>query len=225
MVACSGGGARKKRFFLCGSMSKIVFMLVVFSCLGGSFHAEAATYYVTPDGGGAKDGASWTNAYGETQFITALQNAPSGSEFWVASGVYRPSIGAVNQDVSFVLKSGVALYGGFDGSETTRNARNWESNVTVLTGDLAKDDTTDINGVTAVYTDIAGTNSRTVVTGSGTDSTAILNGFTVCGGAEGTFDNEIGGYYCGIWRRDLQQKFRQPHRSQLHLEEKQYVER
>ncbi len=196
MVAYCGGSALKKRVFPCGFMRVIFLALAVLMFLVNSFHAEASTYYVTQNGGGTKNGTSWTNAYGEAQFITALQNAPSGSEFWVASGAYRPTE-AVNRDISFVLKSGVALYGGFDGSETTRNARNWESNVTVLTGDLQKNDSTDTNGVTAIYTDIAGTNSRTVVTGSGTDSTAILDGFTVCGGAEGTLDNEMGGYYCG----------------------------
>ncbi len=157
-----------------------------------SAEAFAVRYYVTQNGGGTKSGASWGNALGEAEFITALQNASGGDEFWVAAGAYRPSLTA-NRCVSFVLKNGVALYGGFDGTETALAARDWRNNVTVLTGDLeGDDDVTNVNGITESFLNIAGSNSETVVTGSGTDATAVLDGFTVCGGDGGTDDSGAG---------------------------------
>jgi hypothetical protein len=95
---------------------------------------------------------------------------------------------------TFTLKNGVALYGGFAGTETTRGGRNWKTNVTVLTGDLANDDAGKVNGVTVSAGQIVGTNSWTVVTGSGTTSATVLDGFTVTAGSGGTGGNGGGMY-------------------------------
>jgi len=75
---------------------------------------------------------------------------------------------ARNQTVSFSLKNGVAIYGGFVGTETALNQRNPTSHVTILSGDI---------GTAGNASD----NSYHVVTGIGTDSTAVLDGFTVHG--------------------------------------------
>jgi hypothetical protein len=47
----------------------------------------------------------------------ALAHAVSGDQIWVAMGTYTPTTGT-NQSVSFLLKNGVAIYGGFAGGET-----------------------------------------------------------------------------------------------------------
>ena len=164
--------------------------------------ADGTRWYVTQNGGTVtKDGTSWATAYGEAEFPAAIQSAQDGDEIWVAEGIYRPvipadttNITADEKSATFQLKSGVALYGGFTGDETTRDARDWENNLTVLTGDLAGDDTkAALNGGVTVSADyIVGTNSGTVVIGSGTDDTAVLDGFTLCGGNQGTFG---GGMY------------------------------
>ena len=82
--------------------------------------AEAAVRYVTQGGGGSKNGTSWTNAYDEAAFPAAIQSAAAGDEIWVKTGVYRPSTNDATK--SFVLKNGVALYGGFAGAETSSAA-------------------------------------------------------------------------------------------------------
>jgi hypothetical protein len=72
--------------------------------------------YVNAAATGANSGASWTDAYPTLQ--QALDAATSGSEIWVAAGVYIPSQRTDPADpltVTFALKNGVAIYGGFNG--------------------------------------------------------------------------------------------------------------
>src|SRR5512134_3734972 len=130
------------------------------------------------------DGTSWTcdsweNACG---LQTALAAATAGDEIWVKAGLYRPATDTRFLDATFQLKEGVALYGGFTGMETTRDQRDWETHITVLSGDLGGDDTTDPNGVVTDTVNIVGTNAYHVVTGSGVDTTTILDGFVITAG-------------------------------------------
>jgi hypothetical protein len=127
--------------------------------------AQAATVIrVKPDGSASFPcGDSWANA---CELQTALTNASAGDEIWTAAGTYKPGI---SREDTFQLVNGVALYGGFAGTETSREQRDWEANLTVLSGEI---------GVEADSSD----NSIHVVTGSGVDSTAILDGFTITGG-------------------------------------------
>ncbi|GAB4527828.1 MAG: hypothetical protein Fur0018_13680 [Anaerolineales bacterium] len=109
------------------------------------------------------------------------------SEIWVAAGVYYPDEGAGQTNdapaSTFTLQNGVAIYGGFAGTETALSQRDVAANVTVLSGDLAQDDTnTDGDNIAETTADIQGSNAYHVVTGSGTDNTAVLDGFTVTAG-------------------------------------------
>lgn len=90
---------------------------------------------------------------------------------------------------TFLLKSGVALYGGFSGDETARSQRDPAANVTILSGDLLDNDGAGfINYEDNVYH---------AVTGSGADATAILDGFTIRGGdADGEHPHDRGGGIC-----------------------------
>ncbi len=141
--------------------------------------------YVTQGGAGSRNGDGWANAYGEAEFPAAILSAGAGDEFWVAKGAYRPVIPAgvpTSDDMkaSFVLKDGVAFYGGFAGAETVSADRNPAANVTVLTGDLMNDDTNKVNGVTLSADRIVGTNSLCVVRASDDIGAAtVLDGFSV----------------------------------------------
>lgn len=101
-------------------------------------------WYVTPDGAGRRDGMGWVNAFDNLQ--AAIDRAASGDEIWVKEGTYRPTRlldSLVTQDPrtrSFILKGGVSMFGGFNGTETNLAARNVALRRTILSGDLAGND-------------------------------------------------------------------------------------
>ncbi len=146
------------------------------------FFGSTSIIYVKADANGLNDGTSWDNAYTDLQ--TALSVAAQGDEIWVAAGTYKPTSGT-DRTISFPLKDGVALYGGFNGTENLRDQRDWEINVVILSGDLSDNDNDNIHPDEPTRAD----NSYhvIVITGSGTAGTAILDGFLISdGNANGT---------------------------------------
>ena len=136
--------------------------------------------YVRAGATGAGDGTSWADAFPELR--QALQAALPPAEVWVAAGDYMPTGGA-DRTAAFRLVSGIALYGGFGGFESQRDERNWQANETVLSGEI--NDPTEVDD-----------NACHVVVGSGVDSTAVLDGFTVRGGyARSCVASRGGGLY------------------------------
>jgi predicted outer membrane repeat protein len=173
--------------------------------LGYPLVAQAATViYVDADAIGLGNGSSWEDAYPDLQ--TALSVAASSDEIWVAEGIYYPDegFGQTNDDIvsTFVLTDGVALYGGFDpGSGVDEMAeRDWETNVTVLSGDIDHEtnpDATDPHGVVTDTANIAGNNAYHVVYSDNVTDTALVDGFFITAGqANGSLpDNQGGGMY------------------------------
>jgi hypothetical protein len=143
--------------------------------------AEPPVRLVIP--GGATSGAcvDWATA---CDLSYALNGAAYGNELWVKAGTYKPTTGS-DRSTTFQLKNGVSIYGGFAGTEGAREQRSWSTNVTILSGDIG----TSGNNNDNVYH---------VVTGSGTDNTALLDGFTVTGGNANSAsnpDDQGGGMY------------------------------
>jgi hypothetical protein len=145
--------------------------------LVASPHTLAATRYVDASlASGANDGTSWANAYqGAGGLAIALAAAIASDQIWVAQGAYKPTLTAT-RTISFNLKSGVEIYGGFAGGETTLDQRDFNAHVTILTGDLLGND-----GPPGSFTNNAD-NSHHVVNGAGANSTAILDGFSITAG-------------------------------------------
>jgi predicted outer membrane repeat protein len=134
--------------------------------LSGVVHANGGTVlYVQPSGLDSGGCNSWGNA---CTLQYALGLAVSGDEIWVSAGTYHPT-GGTDRSISFGLISGVGVYGGFNGTESAREDRDPSANVTILSGDI---------GTIGNSAD----NSYHVVTGSGTDVTAVLDGFTITKG-------------------------------------------
>ncbi len=111
--------------------SRLMAAMAIF-CAAGTSTAFAAVIYVNAAASGSNNGSSWTNAY--TSLQTALGAANASDELWVAAGTYKPH--ASDRTVSFAMKNGVGIYGGFLGTETQRSQRDPEAHVTTLSGDI-----------------------------------------------------------------------------------------
>ena len=116
--------------------------------------------YVDRQATGANIGTDWRNAYTNLQSALARAAAGCGAEIWVARETYDPGRSA---EATFAIPDGVSVYGGFLGTEASRDQRHPDRYKTILTGAAE----TERNG--------------TVVTmGDGT----ILDGFTVTGAVD-----------------------------------------
>ena len=123
--------------------------------------------FVDADATGSGAGTSWADA--ATSLRLGFGIACGGvEEIWVAEGTYAPTDGD-DLSATFRLSSGIAVYGGFEGIETGRSQRRPGEHPTILSGQILGN-----GGPVGCYH---------VVTGSGTDSTAVLDGFIVEGGA------------------------------------------
>ena len=156
--------------------------------------ADPTVIYVDADADGFVTGLTWTDAY--TTLEDALTAAVAGNEIWVAEGVYYPT-NTTGPTARFALKAGVAIYGGFAATEELRTERDWEAHITVLSGDLDGNDTTDANFLVTDTANITGTNSyRVVHVGSAITASAVLDGFYITGGsATGTTQHSGAGMY------------------------------
>jgi SprB repeat len=137
---------------------------------------DARTWYVKTNGSGT-DGSSWATA---VTMNYALTTAVATDVIWVAGGVYKPDAAGVAGDrtLSFMLKSGVNLYGSFAGTEMTlaeRTVAVVAANPTILSGDL---DANDVQGDVPSHA----LNSLHIVVANALTSAARLDGFTVKGG-------------------------------------------
>lgn len=151
--------------------------------------------YVDQAATGVNTGTSWEDALIDLEAAFCYTQLDIGiTEVWVARGTYTPSDGDnFSRAASFRLANGVALYGGFAGTETSLDQRDLgnPANRTIMSGDLFGDDEPGFIN----YWD----NSYHVLLGCDTDATAILDGFTITGGyADGSgCDNSGAGMYSG----------------------------
>ncbi len=173
---------------------------------------EPDVLYVDEDAAGeTHDGLSWTTAYTNVQ--DALDRTQAHSmydyEIWVAEGVYYPDAGAGHtadsESESFTIShNNVQLYGGFAGWENARDQRDWETHVTILSGDIDGNDANlDGNHIAETWQVITGNNADHVlwldgVTHENITAETIIDGFTITAGqADGDYPNERGGgLYC-----------------------------
>lgn len=137
----------------------------------------------------AGTGLSWETAFSELQTALHLTEA---CEIWVAAGTYKPTPNPDDRFTSFrIVHDGIRLYGGFAGSETSRDERNWAVNETILSGDINDSGVLDNNAIHVVFVDGEAQGNITADT--------VINGFTITGGqtASGVFPNFVGGgLYC-----------------------------
>jgi predicted outer membrane repeat protein len=134
--------------------------------------------YVDARASGIEDGWSWVDAF--TKLQDALQVAAGYSEvkeIHVAQGIYKPANPfSGDREATFQIVSGVAVKGGYAGlGAPDPNARDIEIYRTTLSGDINGDDGPNFTNNEE--------NSQSVVYSNKTDSTAVLDGFTITAGS------------------------------------------
>ncbi|SFF36020.1 choice-of-anchor Q domain-containing protein [Spirosoma endophyticum] len=113
--------------------------------------------------GGTGNGSSWATAAGDLQ---AVINAKGTQQVYVAGGRYTSSASSG----SFTMKSGVAIFGGFN-PDTPENSPANRASVNPLTGPPSSSTLT-----------IAGSTTTNVMSNTGVTATAVLDGFVITGG-------------------------------------------
>lgn len=144
--------------------TKRIFICILLCCMR-SFFVQATVFYVTPSGAGSMNGSSWTNAAPAANLQSMINAAIASDAVWVACGTYLPTTGT-NRAVSFSMKTGVAVYGGFQGIEITLGDRDLSCGpCSVLSGEIGAPGISD--------------NSYKVVSNQLLDSTAVIDGFVI----------------------------------------------
>jgi parallel beta-helix repeat protein len=147
------------------SLNRNFLLGLFFSAVSLLAPASANVVFVSPSGNDANSGLSWVQA--KQTVAAGLNTAVSGDEVWVAAGTYSERI---------TLKIGVALYGGFVGTEANLGGRAWKANVTILDGQ---------------------NNGNVVTSPYGATATTRIDGFTIRNGTGiGGLDLYGGGIYC-----------------------------
>ena len=126
---------------------------------------EPMIRYVNASAPAGGNGRSWATAFQE---VSSAINwwAAAGDEIWVASGTYYESL--------VILEDNVALFGGFAGTETARDRRDWMVYPTILNA-------SGLGSCVVAIEDIDGT---------------IVDGFTMTGGAVTGSLSDYGGGLC-----------------------------
>ena len=104
----------------------LVFLCMFISSMSLLTMAQAAVWCIKTDGtdpGDCSGGQSWGTAFQTIE--KGIECASPGDEIWVKMGTYKPGL-------SLYVDKDISIYGGFDGEESERDERNWESNETIV---------------------------------------------------------------------------------------------
>ncbi len=167
--------------------NKILILLpsIIFLSLPKSILAQII--YVKQNGTG--DGTSWQRPIGT--LTNALGKVKSGGQIWVAQGTYTPTTCAPctqnDRKISFIIPDSVRVFGGFLGTETQLQQRDFLKNTTTLSGDIDGDGKLDRNSMRLVYTLNVGSSTTldgfTVANANANDSTVASGEYFSTGSA------------------------------------------
>ncbi|HPO61758.1 MAG TPA: choice-of-anchor Q domain-containing protein [Candidatus Kapabacteria bacterium] len=136
---------------------------------------ERMIIFVDTSKSDGNSGFSWTNA--KKTFQAALDLATEGAQIWVKAGTYKPTsaynLTNTSRFYHFRMKNGVAIYGGFAGTEDPATfdlaTRDFTAHPTILSGDIGT-----IGDITDNCYHVFYHPSSLAL-----NSTAVLDGFTI----------------------------------------------
>jgi len=163
--------------------------LLIFALLLTGLTTQAQTTRYVSTTGTNTNPASATSWATSTTNLQGAIDASGVTQVWVATGIYRPTTVSTNRGASFAMKNGVAIYGGFVGTETALTDR---PAINPVSGSPSSSTLSgDIDNSPADNTD----NSRHVIFNPpGLTTTAILDGLVITGGnADGSSPDNVGG--------------------------------
>lgn len=149
---------------------KMYFTSVV---LAFTFLAADAQIFVNKTALGNNDGTSWSNAFVDLQ--DAINAASPGAQIWIAAGTYVPD-GPTPDSSHFVALKPLEFYGGFAGTESSLSERDWEQNVTILSGDINGDD------VPYDFVNLRTDNAHHILIINAPNTTSVVDGLVFQGG-------------------------------------------
>jgi hypothetical protein len=123
MEANSAPGNGVRKLWLSSNRFRRALLGTVCICLAPPAVESAVIYVRVDQTNNPPDGASWSTAFPAVQ--PALDVASDGDQIWVAAGAYFENIAITN---------GVALYGGFVGTESALGQRDWTNYLSILDG-------------------------------------------------------------------------------------------
>ncbi|MES2777560.1 MAG: choice-of-anchor Q domain-containing protein [Bacteroidota bacterium] len=156
------------------SMSGFTYRCIASGTCSPAVTTNNATLFVYPpilyvDGGkaGSGTGNSWGTAFKTVQEALSLaHNCSAITQVWIKEGTYRPTAyplgstgGSTAEDYAFTLRNGLAIYGGFAGTETDTSQR--------------------VSGHTTILTGVDGQTTNHILIGVNINNTARLNGLTI----------------------------------------------
>ncbi|MCG8407878.1 MAG: right-handed parallel beta-helix repeat-containing protein, partial [Phycisphaerales bacterium] len=151
---------------------------------------RGTVWYVDDDAAAGGDGQSWGTAFKYLQDALSAAQLDPEPEIWIAGGTYMPDQGANvtlgDREASFHLGTNMRIYGGFAGAESSVDERDVSdrTNVTILSGDLAENDSTGIHSFDE--------NALRVLIVTNTTSNAMVDGLTISGGNP---DHDLGSLF------------------------------
>lgn len=152
---------------------RYILLMVVTGLLPGPVTLASRIYVDVTHTTGTFNGTSWATAYSRVD--QGLNAAVNGDSIWVAQGSYTAPSGT-----SYIMKEGVAVFGGFAKTDTVFSQRDWTNRLTTL---RASSRTVIRNVFTAV---------------APLTNTAVLDGFTISGGSAGSA-TPIGGGMANVY--------------------------
>lgn len=136
---------------------------------------DCGKIYVRANAPAGGDGRSWATAHNDLSMALSAAEAGCSDTIWIAGGIYKPSVipeGCSDctslRDVTFILKEGIKLFGGFQGNESLLHQR-VINDPTILSGDI---------GISGDSTD----NAFHVLVSINSDETTLIDGITITQG-------------------------------------------